>query len=165
MGGVTPLGLADFSSSAVENIKTVIPIEDDLGAVSSIIMENIREYALSQKHEIIKVPNSFLPSLITDHIIIPALSLSFVSITPFQNPKIKGRVIHSSRFLDVDILKQNKQTIKQNKKAVKNILSLGIATLTQAKKTHDILEEYYINAMDFKRLEKMCNEFIKNYLQ
>ena len=165
LGGVTPFGVADYSSSAVENIKTVVPIKDDFGGVSSLVMENIRAFALSQNHQIIKVPNSFLPSKITDHIIIPKLSLSFVSITPYQSPKTNGRIIHSSRFLDKAILNENKKTIKENKKIINNIIDLGVSTLKQAKTTHDILEEYYIGAMDFKKSENLLNEFIKTNLQ
>ena len=88
-----------------------------------------------------------------------------MSITPYQSPKTNGRIIHSSRFLDKAILNENKKTIKENKKIINNIIDLGVSTLKQAKTTHDILEEYYIGAMDFKKSENLLNEFIKTNLQ
>ena len=44
------------------------------------------------------------------------------------------------------------------------MLSEAANMMTQAKQTHDLLERYYINAMDFEMVEEIGNDLIAEIL-
>lgn len=160
LAGVTPKGIVFFKKTITEFYKETVIIEDDFGVVTNIVMEKIRELALQRGYNIIKVKNALLPQ-ITDHIIIPELSLSFVRENDFQHLDCKVRRIHARRFSDVKELKNSREKIKFNKKVIKELLLSAIDTLKEAKSVHDELEKYYIDAMDFKALSNFAVEFSK----
>ncbi len=161
IGGVSPKGLISFPKTIENTCKQIIIIKDKYYACSNIIMEEIRKTALESGHEIITLKNPFLPSLITDHIIIPDLSLAFVTENDFISFSSDSRRIHSRRFEFVKQLHQSKERLKFNKKAIGYLLNCAFTTLQQAKAVHDSLESYYIKAMDFEKLNEFTEKFCK----
>ncbi len=162
IGGIGPKGLISFPETVTSTCKEIIIIEDSFGASSNIIMEELRTNALQNGHEIITLKNPFLPSTITDHIIIPQLSLAFVTENDFIDFKSTARKIHSRRFTKNKSLHQSKERIKFNKKAINLLLNSASDTLKGAKTVHDELESYYIKAMDFEKLNNFTEKFCNN---
>lgn len=153
--GNTPKGVM-FYKDTLTPIQNKIIIEDKYGAVSAKIMAVAREIALSRGYEIISVKNSFLPSVKYDHIIIPELSLAFISEDDYGHIDDTSRRIHARRFYDLALLKRHRERLAFNKKAAGELLYEGCVKLSEAKAVHDELEKYYINAMDFKALTAFC---------
>lgn len=164
LGGTTPKGVICFSETALEECENTVIIKDEYGFVSNTILEIIRNKALDQGYEIITVKNPFLPSVLTDGIIIPALSLCFVREYEFAHYKTDCRRIHARRFMNASGVAQNKLRLKFNKKAYREFLASASQTLAQAKNSHDILEKYYIKAMDFESLTLFAKEFANDML-
>ena len=162
--GITPQGIMTFYETPLNSCETTIVISDRYKACSNIIMKTVRDFALSNGYEIITLKNPYLPSLIIDHIIIPELSLSFVTETNTLKFKTDTRRIHSRRFTSNQLLHTSKQRITLNERLIKNLLSSACETLKKAKLVHDELESYYINAMNFNSLEKFTEKFCKNLL-
>lgn len=162
--GITPLGIVSYSNTILAEARNLVIINDEFGSASNIIMEKVRKHALACGYEIITVKNPFLPSVIIDHIIIPELSLAFVSENTYMHFKTEQRRIHSRRFVSQKKLHLSKERIKFNKKAAKQLFLSAAETLSKAKTSHDILEEYYINAMDFERLTAFAEDFTKELL-
>ncbi|MBQ3053072.1 MAG: hypothetical protein IJD55_05180 [Clostridia bacterium] len=160
--GVTPDGVVSYSKSITDNYKNIIVIDDEFAAASNIIMEYIRNDALSKGYEIITVKNPFVPSLIIDHILIPELSLSIVREYEFIRFSTNIRRIHSRRFVSQKNLHILKERLKFNKKAIRQLLFSAAAVLKEAKAVHDDLEKYYINAMNFEKLTKFTEGFSEN---
>lgn len=164
IGGIGPKGVISFPQT-IENIcNEIVVISDYYGAASNIIIEQVRQNALESGYEIITLKNPFLPSLITDHIIIPELSLAFVTENSYINFKNDSRRIHARRFTTNKLLHQSKERLKFNKKAITHLLNSASDTLLLAKTTHDQLESYYIEAMNFNELEKFAEKFCKKIL-
>lgn len=161
LGGIGPKGLMGFSDTPEKICKHLVVIKDKYYASSNLIMEEIRETALNNGYEIITFKNPFLPSIITDHIIIPELSLGFVTENDFLTFGDNSRRINSVRFTDANQLKQNKQRMNFNKKAIDYLLKCSYSTLAEAKAVHDKLESYYIEAMDFEKLNDFKEKFCK----
>lgn len=157
--GITPIGIVTYAGTLTDEIDRTFVIEDKYGAVGNIIMNKIREYALKNGYEIITLKNPFLPSCITDHIIIPSLSLSFVTENDFVRPDKKVKRIHARRFTDTEKLHSFRERLKFNSKAAKALLLAGVEKLASAKTVHDRLEKYYIDAMDFKKLTEFAEKF------
>ncbi len=162
---VTPKGIVSFANTALKGINTPIIIEDRYSAVSNEIMQNIRSYALSNGHNIITVKNSFLPSDLIEHIIIPELSVCFLREFDYQHFSTDVRRIHARRFLNPTQLAKSRERLKFNKKLIQELLLSAIETLNDAKTTHDELENYYINAMDFDALTLFAKNFCEKILK
>ncbi len=155
--GTTPFGLIGYPKTVTENFDTIIVIDDKYGAVSSIIMDLIRSFALNRGHNIITLKNPFLPTL-NDHILIPDISTAFVTENEYIRFETESRRIHIRRFVDIQELNRKKPRLNFNRKVKRDLLLSAIDTLNKAKISHDILEEYYINAMDFEALSAFANE-------
>ncbi len=157
--GTTPKGVVSYTNTIIKTCKKIIIIKDEYGSVGNIIMNTVREKALENGYEIITVKNAFLPSVITDHIIIPELSLAFVRESEFQHFAVSYRRIRAERFIDTANLSKRRERMKFNKKAVRELLISAAAVLSEAKSVHDKLEKYYIDAMDFPALTEFATKF------
>ncbi len=162
LGGITPKGYI-FQNNTLDNFKTKIVLKDEYGAAASIMLSAIRDYALSKNHEIITVKNPILPSDITDAIIIPELSLAFVR-EEYEKINCESKKHNAHRFYNAEHLKKAREKIKFNKKAYLTLLDAAAQTLSKAKSTHDRLEKYYIDAMDYSALNEFFDSFLEKAL-
>lgn len=163
LSGITPKGIVFFGNTPLNAFKTNIILEDEYGFASNIIIKKLREYALSQNHEIITIKNCLLPSLMLDGIIIPKLSLSFMRETSYLKFDTSIRRIHAKRFIKPNEFIKKQKRLKTNSKNFLTLTQNASEILKLAKSTHDQLEKYYIKAMDFDRLNEFLEEFSKNY--
>lgn len=162
--GITPLGIVSYSATLLKEVPKTVIIDDEYGGASNIIMSFIREYALKNGYEIITLKSPFLPSLITDHIIIPELSVAIATENAYIHFSSKERRIHARRFVSSKKLHLSRERLKFNKKAAKELLLSAAGALNGAKQVHDRLEGYYIKAMDFDRLTAFAERFTEETL-
>ncbi len=159
LSGITPDGIVYLYESALIQCKTLIIIKDSFGAVSSIIMDRLGIMLKQSGYEFISLANPFLPSKIHDHIIIPELSLGFIREDLFASIPSDKRRIRMERFTDCNKLNEYRKKMKFNSQMSHSLLNQACETLKYAKTVHDELENHYIKAMDFKRLEEFANQF------
>lgn len=162
--GITPLGIVSYSDTLTAQVQTPVIIEDVYGAASNIIIGCIREYALKNGYEIITLKNPFLPSVITDHIIIPDLGLAFATENAYIHFSSETRRIHARRFVSSQKLHLSRERLKFNKKAAKELFGSAASALSGAKRIHDKLEDYYIKSMNFDSLAEFSEKFTNNIL-
>ena len=162
LGGITPKGYIFFNQT-INCFASKIVIKDEYGAAASIMLSAIKDYALYKKHEIITVKNPILPHDITDAVIIPSLSLIFVR-EEFEKIDCENKKHNAHRFYNTEQLKKAKEKIKFNKKAYFTLLDAAAQTLSRAKSTHDQLENFYIDAMDYTALNEFFNSFLDKSL-
>lgn len=159
LGGVTPKGYIFFDET-LSQFQNTVSLRDEFGVAASVVLSVIIDYSLSKNHEIITVKNPILPSLITDAVLIPELSLAIVREEYEKIPTSRRHILN--RFYNRDKLSLAKEKIKFNKKAYLSVLSSAAENLSKAKATHDRLEKCYIEAMDYDRLSKFFDEFLLN---
>lgn len=164
VGGVTPLGVVSYINSVIKPYKTKIVIEDKYGAVSSSAMSAIRKTALERGYEIITLKSPFLPSEMIDHILIPELSLAFVSENDYNSIEGDARRIHARRFADSAHQHKARSRMIFNRRVARELLITAVQTLQRAKTVHDKIEKYYVEAMDFEAIAKFAQEKINDIL-
>ncbi len=152
IGGTTPKGIVAYSKTVTEFYKDIIVIDDKFGAVSGEIMKYLRAAAKQKGYDVITLKNPFLPSELIDHILIPELSLAFVTENDYIKFDIECRRIHARRFTDISTIKSYRARMLFNRRVSKELLIGAVSTLGSAKLVHDELEKFYINAMDFNAL-------------
>ncbi len=164
IGGITPDGVIAYPQSIKNCCQKLIIISDKHRACSNIIINEVRNYCLINGYEIITLKNPFLPTVITDHIIIPELNLAFVTEDNRLVFDSDVRRIHSRRFTSNKLLHNSVSRLKLNRKVSDSLLLAATDTLKQAKTVHDRLESHYIAAMDFESLNNFSENFCRELL-
>lgn len=162
--GVTPLGVVSYTDSINDHYTKRVIISDPFGGVSGVIMRAVRDYALAAGYEIVTVKNAFLPGSLIDHVLIPELSLAFVTENTMQKFGGEERRIHARRFMNVSQLHTYRQRILFSRRVARELISAACEALKEAKAVHDKLEKYYISAMDFEAVTRFAEEFVEKAL-
>ncbi len=165
LSGITPNGVVSFGDTVTALCKNTVIISDECGSVTNVIMRQVREYALSGGYEVITVKNAFLPEMLIDGVILPELSLGFIRENEYFTVNNSTRRIHARRFVHAEQIAKSRKRIKFNKKTADNLLRAAVETLGEAKRVHDELEGYYINAMDFEALQAFAKDFADKVLK
>lgn len=96
-----------------------------------------------------------------EHLRIPELSISFLSSTHINNLILNAKnPINFQRFYDKNIIRNKKSRLRFNASAVKNLQSEAVSSLKCAKDSHDILEHYYIESVDFDSVNRLAYTLI-----
>lgn len=161
LGGITPKG-AIYYTDTINSFNKKILIADSFGAVTSIILTTLADIAVAHGYEIFVIKNALLPNDCLDALLIPELSLCIAREYESVKFDSNARRIHYGRFTDKTVLDKNKQKILFGKKIINRLLPLAIENLKKAKHTHDKLEKYYIDAMDFDKMNLFVDNFIDN---
>ncbi len=160
LSAVTPYGIVFYGDTVVEMAKNIVVLDDDIGFVSKQILAHLRTDALEKGYDIYSCYCPMFPYDKLDHIIIPELSLAFVT----KNRHIEydygeAEVIRSNRFVHPERYKERKKRLKFNRVIIDELLAQSMVMLKNAKDIHDQIETYYIDAMDFERLDEMLCKF------
>lgn len=162
LSALTPAGPMFFEETVHSLCSRVIAVEDEYGAASRIIMSVLRSAALSGGYSIITCPCVMAPDECIDHILIPELSLAFCTSNRAHRVTDASRRIHSRRFTNIPSLRAHKQRLSFNRRAVRELTEGACEILREANDIHDELEKYYIGAMDFGAVDKVCGKIVKD---
>ncbi len=159
LSAVTPQGMVFFGDTVRQMAKNIVVIEDDIGFVSKQILTQLRIDALEKGYDIYSCYCPMFPYEKLDHLIIPELSLAFVT----KNRHLvhdygEVEVIRSNRFVHPDKLKERKKRLKFNRVMTDELLAQSVVMLKNAKDIHDLIEAHYIEAMNFDRLNEMLKQ-------
>lgn len=158
LSAVSPKGVVNFEDTVDAFCDKTVIISDDTGVVSSLIFDYLRQKALENKLKIITVKNPFLPKF-TEHILIPELGVAFLRESKYFVFKTDSRRIHAKRFMKSG---QVPNKVKINYKTAKMLIEFAVDTLKNAKSVHDELEENFIGAMDYQRIDRFTEKFCDN---
>lgn len=156
----TPKGIVFFENTVKHFAGQVIKINDSVGLASSILTENLRVAALGNGLDIITGYCPLDPTGRPEHIIIPSCQVAFIRDHNAYGDIAATRSVHARRFLDSDKMARQKQKLAFNKKAADEMINEAVASLKKAKNIHDKLEEIYISAMDFEKLDRIKSRTI-----
>ena len=162
----TPQGTVDYFSNITADCQKRYIIKGRPGTGKSTLVKKIAQNALERGMDVNYFHCSFDPDSI-DMIVIPKLKLSLVDGTPphIVNPNREGdQIVNMLDCINQVKLKKKQEKIKNTKMRYNDMMQQSLAELQQAKKLHDKLEEYYIEAMDFKKIDQRC-EMIKKEIK
>lgn len=137
----------------------MLVIRDRTGAVSRLIIDRLRRYALGSGYDIISCP-CCIDSDEIEHIIIPALNLGiFTSRYYHRDDFPNARIIYAKRFLyhSVEDIKQRTDFTAQ---AYKNMMNEAFVSLEKSDKCEQKLDEIFLSATDFYSLFSDISQLI-----
>ncbi len=161
LSAVTNQGVLTFTQTAQDLCSRIYLIEDEYGASSKLLLHALRQAALESGYNVISCFCPLSPFDKLEHLLIPELSLGFMTSNPFHPLDIEPyRVIHARRFTDMELLSQRKKRLAFNRKAANQMLEQAIRLLMEAKEKHDKLECCYIAAMNFDLVNQKTEDTI-----
>ena len=142
----------ELNMKAFDSCERLAVIADKTGAVSSLIVDRLRRYALGSGYDVVSCVCS-LDSETVEHIIIPDMGFGVYS----QRGKalIKGtKRIRASRFLTEEMSELAKNRISFSLKALDGLLDEAAQSLEQIRQGEKMLDEFYFEATDERRLKE-----------
>lgn len=161
LSALTPEGLVLFRDSFSQLCENKIVLSDTFGCASSVIIKvlALKASQLGISGIICYCPMS--PEHKPEHLIFPELSLGFYTANR-HHPDDFGKTLNIDcrRLYDNDILSRHKNRIAFNNRSSDELLSEAVNKLSSAKHIHDELEKYYIDAMDFEKMQEFSENLI-----
>ncbi len=168
-GASTPKGAVNFIDNITEDTTRRYIIKGRPGSGKSTLMKKIGSKAESSGLSVEYYPCAFDPNSI-DMVIIPTLSVAVVDgtaphvVDPFR---LNDLVVDMFQLcMDTSVEVTHKQRLDELNVSYQNKMTLATNFLSEAKRLHDRLEEYYIQSMDFEKVDKKREEILQeiNYL-
>ena len=150
LSAVTPEGVRTFYSTAEALCERMIVLEDDIGFCAGVITDALCANAVASGYTVIKCLCPLSPDAGIDHLLLPELSLGVFTSNRFHPFRYEGvRSVQCARFLSKNELRAHKNRLSFTRRAQNEMLQEAVMRLKEAKRLHDLLETYYIDAMDF----------------
>lgn len=163
-GAATPKGAVNFIDNITEDLEKRFIIKGRPGSGKSTLMKKIGKNAEDRGLSVEYFQCAFDPNSV-DMVVIPGLGVSVVDgtaphiVDPFRSGDV---VVDMFKLcMDTDIEVRCKKEIGELNTNYKSKMTLGTNFLSEAKRLHDKLEDYYKEAMDFTAVDKKREEIIK----
>ncbi|MCH1627343.1 PRK06851 family protein [Fredinandcohnia quinoae] len=167
-GAATPKGAVNFIDNITEDINKRYIIKGRPGSGKSTLMKKIGKHAENLGLSVEYFLCAFDPKSI-DMVIIPSISVAILdgtsphAIDPFR--ELDEVVDMFSLCMDPKIETTFKTEINELNLAYKNKMTLATNYLSEAKRLHDKLEEFYKEAMDFAKIDAKREEIVSYIIQ
>lgn len=158
LSGVTPKGFLTFKDTIYTLCSRVIPFSDSY-CISPMFIERIISAAVDAGYDVYEFHSPICPERAV-HVAIPDLDTAFVTSNKFCSFDPQGaRSINIKRFLNPDIA-ATAARIRFDNKLMGRCIDRALAELKRAKSLHDDLEEIYISAMDYGKVDSLTIQTI-----
>ncbi len=147
--------------STISSYENVYNISDSFYSGSDTFLREFASIATSKGYDVIISECTLFQSHTYEHLIIPELSIAFISSNPINGIELSSpKIINFQRFYDKDIISQKKQRLFFNKKACDDLLDEAASSLKNAKTVKKKLEGYYSNAINYDKIDKITEDLI-----
>lgn len=166
LSALTPEGTVVFYETLQNLCSRIYAIEDDNGASSAFLLEELRRRALEAGLDVITCCCPLFPQDKIDHLLIPELGLGFTTSHSYHRADFTVyRRIHAARFTDVNMLKTMREKLSFNRKAARELLREAMASSVEAKELHDKMEIFSKEAVHWKKVTRIQADVVRAFDQ
>ena len=163
LGAVTHQGQLTYHSTAYILCKRVYLLEDSYG-FSHLMLTHLLSALTCSGYDVTACPSPVTPDRL-EHLIVPELSLAFLSTPPGQQcHKRPYRKIRMDAMVDSELIRRNKARLRFSRKISAALIDEAVESLAQAKSKHDTLEALYNPHVDFTQVYRIADELSKSIL-
>lgn len=163
LGAITWQGVLREYGTVEAQCGRVYELADTYG-LAHTMLTCLAAGAMAAGHDVVACPDPLFPDRMA-HLLIPSLSLAFVSTTPEQPwPRRPYRRIRLDAMADQELLRRNRSRLRFSRKVSAALLEEAVASLAQAKAMHDQLEELYNPHVDFEQVAARGDQIIQDFL-
>ncbi len=156
-------GALTYSDTTDALCDEYVVLEDGI-CISHLFLAKVSSCFNKLGYDTINIKSPLCPDKKTEQVIIPQLRLGFISLCHLYSPQLSEdkiiKKINTRTFVDKDFCIQNKNKLTFSKKLTRELICKAALDIDAIKAKHDILEKYYIEAMDFNALNKFTEDFI-----
>ncbi len=164
LSAITPQGSIVFYETLQALCPRIYSIEDEYGASSRLLLDELRKRALDAGHNVISCYCPLFPQDKLEHLLIPSLGVGFTTSNPWHKADFPVyRRIHAARFTDTDGLRSRRQLLSFNRRAARELINEAVLILQEAKHAHDDIEQHHIHAMDWEHVTRLTGEVITKF--
>lgn len=151
-----------------EELSMTVTIDDPYFSAGDRFLRAIAKLASERGTDAVVSPGRLFGSETYEHVILPETGIGFFTKSFLSDTPLPDRErINMERFYDKPTITSKKQRIAFDKKAAFEMKSEAMYSIRRAKDVHDRLEECYIKAMDFGKInsagEKILRQIEKRY--
>ncbi len=145
------------------NYKKIYLLKDDMFAASKLFLNLVSESALDCGLNVKVSPcllmgKSHIEHLLIDDLGIAITSSNALSNISFESLNIDTEIIDLFGYYDKEKMSPLEDHINNELRLMEHLSNSSIEILKEAKQIHDNTESYYAGAMDFKALDRICDE-------
>lgn len=160
LSGITHRGVVCNYDTADALCKRVYELSDGYG-LAHVMLTHLAAGAMAAGYDVIACPSPMEPDRM-EHLLIPALSLAFLSTTAaMPYPRRPYRRIRLDAMADPEILHRNRARLRFSKKVSAALVEEAVDSLAQAKAMHDDLEALYNPYVDFDKVYRAAGTVIE----
>lgn len=153
---VTHKGLVAEFGSVDRLCKRVYELADTYGLAHQMLT-HLLAGAVAAGHDVIACPSPMSPDRL-EHLLIPGLSLAFVTSTPaLPYGRRPYRRIRLDAMADPEAVRRSKARLKFSRKVSGALMDEAVDSLAQAKSMHDDLEALYNPYVDFDKVHAIAD--------
>lgn len=157
-GAITPDGPVHYTREIIDGCKKRIRVTGGSRRDKSKFIYQLSAMALEKDFDA-DLYHCFFDPTYHSMLIIPKLELVIMD----NNLPYMGNLLTESEFTDVISLSEEEISSEFTKQATKK-LELAVTKLKQAKQYHEELEKYYVQAMDFEKIDKLREKLLSEML-
>ena len=154
LSGITPDGEVFFRDTVEALATQILLLDDPFSPAAGMLLQRIAARASAHGYDVIVADDPLDPHGDPFGVLVPEGDVALFRKTPQTAVLPASRTLHAGRFLQEDAVRDNRQKLLFQQKVQQSLIDESVAMLRQAKATHDRLEEIYIAAMDFDRMNK-----------
>lgn len=157
LSAVTHRGVVCLWDTVSAQAKRVYELSDSYGLAHDLLSDLLTAGAAAG-WDAIACPDPMAPDRLA-HLILPGLSLAFVSAPPDQSwPQRPYRRLRLDAMADRELYRLSRPRLRFSRKVAAALEQEAVAGLSQAKAAHDQLEALYNPHVDFDRVYAMADE-------
>ena len=160
LGGVTWQGVLRRTETVMSLCERIYELSDSWGLAHSMLAQ-LSAGAMASGRDVILCPSPLCPDRL-EHVLVPSLSLAFVSAAPSDPwPGKPYRRIRMDTMADQELLRRNKARLRFSRRVQAALTEEAVSALAQAKGMHDQLEAVYNPHVDFERVYQTADGIIR----
>ena len=157
LSAMTRYGYMTFTET-LENYLDIYCLRDDLFSASHRLMGYVAAQAQQRGYDVKLSPCLLFEDRVWEHLLIDEIGVALVSSSLLTELELRGAArVNMGRFYTKQGLSACKGQIKTDRELIRRLAELSRGAMDAAKQVHDLIESYYIGAMDFDAVGRVGN--------
>ena len=163
LSAITHKGVLVEFGTVERQCRRVYELADTYG-LGHLLLTHILSGAVAAGWDVIACPSPLAPDRL-EHLILPQLSLAFVTTGGAAYPRHPYRRLRLDAMVDRELLHRNRTRLSFSKKVSAALVEEVVSSLSQAKAMHDDLERLYNPYVDFGKVRATAEWAVRQLLE
>lgn len=162
---ITPEGIVNYMPSLIHDFGNVYFISAPVGFRNEIMLKIISENTVHRGFSVEEYYCPMRPEAGLEHLLIPELDLAFVTLNNYHDMDMcecckSMKTLEMRDFIDWNRMEPYMENILYCDTHSEMLIQQAVDSLKKAKAEHDILESFYVQNMNFEKIDNLKGEII-----